>query len=300
MGSRLLTPVFRFAPSPTGYLHLGHALSAICVWREAEALGGKVLLRIEDIDPQRSRPEHVEAILEDLDWLGLSWDGEVRRQSEHLDDHRDALDRLTAQNLVYPCRLTRTDIAAALANAEAKTDAPWPRDPDGAPRLPIPGAETSPDETRKAIRLDMSRALASVGPDPLTWREFGSGPNGENGLVAAHPERWGDVILARKETPTSYHLAVTVDDALQGVTHIVRGQDMFYATAVHRVLQRLLDLPEPVYLHHRLVSDAGGRKLAKSRGSTSLRALRAEGWSRDDVFAAADALLSHDVLKSSA
>lgn len=294
-----MTPCFRFAPSPTGYLHLGHALSAIRVWREAEKIGGTVLLRIEDIDPQRSRPEHVDAIFEDLQWLGLRSDGAVRRQSEHLDDHRAALDRLAAQNLVYGCRLTRTDIAAAVTKAERETCAPWPRDPDGAPRLPIPGAGPSPDETREAIRLDMGKALASLG-EPLTWRELGSGPNGETGLVAADPSRWGDVILARKETPTSYHLAVTVDDAIQGVTHVVRGQDMFYATAVHRVLQRLLGLPEPVYRHHRLVSDAEGRKLAKSRGSTSLRALRAEGWSRDDVFAAVDALLGADVLKSSA
>ena len=295
-----MTPCFRFAPSPTGYLHLGHALSAIRVWREAEKVGGTVLLRIEDIDPQRSRPENVAAIMEDLDWLGLRWDGDVRRQSEHLDDYRDALERLAARNLVYPCRLTRTDIAAAVTTAEGETGTPWPRDPDGAPRLPIPGAGPSPDETREAIRLDMGAALASLGPEPLTWRELGEGPGGETGLVTADPSRWGDVILARKETPTSYHLAVTVDDALQGVTHIVRGQDVFHATSVHRVLQRLLDLPEPLYHHHRLVPDADGRKLAKSRGSTSLRALRADGWSRDDVFAAVDALLSPDVLKSSA
>ncbi|MFC3691526.1 tRNA glutamyl-Q(34) synthetase GluQRS [Chenggangzhangella methanolivorans] len=295
-----MPPIFRFAPSPTGHLHLGHALSALCVWREAEKVGGTVLLRIEDIDPQRSRPEHVAAICEDLDWLGLRWDGEIRRQSEHLDDHRAALDRLAAAGLVYPCRLTRADIAAALARIERETGAPWPRDPDGTPRLPIPGAEPSPDETRKAIRLDMAKALVALGGETLTWRESGCGPAGETGPVVADPSRWGDVILARKETPTSYHLAVVVDDALQGVTHVVRGQDMFYATAVHRLLQRLIGLPEPSYRHHRLVSDADGAKLAKSRGSKSLRELRADGWSKDDVIAAVDALLRVDVLKSSA
>ncbi|PZQ14410.1 MAG: tRNA glutamyl-Q(34) synthetase GluQRS [Ancylobacter novellus] len=295
-----MTPVFRFAPSPTGFLHLGHALSAICVWREAGAVGGKVLLRIEDIDPQRSRPEHVEGIFEDLAWLGLSWDGEVRRQSEHLDDYRAALERLAAENLVYTCRLSRADIAAALTKAEGETRAPWPRDPDGAPRLPIPGAGPNPEETREAVRLDMARALAALGGETPTWRELGSGPQGETGLVRVQPALWGDVILARKETPTSYHLAVTVDDALQGVTHVVRGQDMFHATSVHRLLQRLLGLPEPVYRHHRLVSDDDGRKLAKSRGSPSLRSLRAQGWTREDVLRAVDGLLQGGVLKSSA
>lgn len=294
-----MTAVFRFAPSPTGHLHLGHALSAVSVWRAAEEIGGKVLLRIEDIDPQRSRPEHVEAILEDLDWLGLRWSGEVRRQSEHLGDYAAALDGLRARNLVYPCRLTRADIVAAVKRAETG-GAPWPRDPDGAPRLPIPGAGPNPEETREAVRLDMARALAALGGETPTWRELGSGPQGETGLVRVQPALWGDVILARKETPTSYHLAVTVDDALQGVTHVVRGQDMFHATSVHRLLQRLLGLPEPVYRHHRLVSDDDGRKLAKSRGSPSLRSLRAQGWTREDVLRAVDGLLQGGVLKSSA
>lgn len=294
-----MTPVFRFAPSPTGYLHVGHALSAVSVWRAAEETGGEVLLRIEDIDPQRSQASHVEAILEDLDWLGLRWSGEVRRQSEHLDDYAAALDRLRAQNLVYPCRLTRADIVAALSRAEARSE-PWPRDPDGAPRLPIPGASPNPDETRAATRLDMAAALGAIGGETLTWRELGHGPNGETGLVTADPAAWGDVVLARKETPTSYHLAVVVDDAIQGVTHVVRGQDMFHATSVHRLLQRLLGLPEPLYRHHRLVSDADGRKLAKSRGSPSLRSLREQGWTRDDVMTAVRTLLREDVLKSSA
>lgn len=287
-----MTPVFRFAPSPTGYLHLGHALSALSVWRAAEAAGGTVLLRIEDIDPARSRPEHIAAIEEDLAWLGLKWSGEVRRQSGHMDDYAAALARLEARGLVYPCRLTRADVAAAVSRAEGERDAPWPRDPDGAVRHPIPGAAANEAETRAAMRLDMLKALREIGPEPLTWREAGSGPDGETGLIVARPVSWGDVVLARKETPTSYHLAVTVDDALQGMTHVVRGQDLFHATSVHRLLQRLLDLPEPDYLHHALVPDEDGRKLAKSRGSTPLRELRRAGWTKDDVFAALEGSLS--------
>jgi glutamyl-Q tRNA(Asp) synthetase len=295
-----MPPVFRFAPSPTGHLHLGHALSALCVWRAAEEAGGRVLLRIEDIDPVRSRPEHVDAIKEDLAWLGFEWDGEVRRQSEHLDDYAVALNALSERGLTYPCRLTRADVAAAVERAERASGRPWPRDPDGAPRHPIDGAEPSAAETRSALRLDMRRALAAIGPGPLHWTEIGEGPGGETGRVAARPADWGDVILARKDVATSYHLAATVDDALQGVTHVVRGQDLFHATSVHRLLQRLLDLPEPIYRHHRLVSDEEGRKLAKTRGSPSIRSLRAEGWTREAVLAAVDGLLSGDVLKSSA
>ena len=284
-----MIPTFRFAPSPTGFLHLGHALSAAEVWRAAEASGGRVLLRIEDIDPARSRPDFVDAIQEDLAWLGFAWDGEPRRQSEHLADHTAALDILRARGLVYPCRLTRGGIAAAVARAELLSGAPWPRDPDGAPRLPIEGAIESVAEVRFAARLDMAQALERLGGDPTTWLEEGRGPCGESGLMRAAPQDWGDVILARKETPTSYHLAVTVDDALQGVTHVVRGQDLFYATAVHRTLQRLLGLPEPVYRHHRLISDADGMKLAKAHASPSLRALRVSGWTRNDVTRAINA-----------
>ncbi|RXF73385.1 tRNA glutamyl-Q(34) synthetase GluQRS [Hansschlegelia zhihuaiae] len=295
-----MPPVFRFAPSPTGHLHLGHALSALCVWRAAAEAGGRVLLRIEDIDPVRSRPEHVAAIEQDLAWLGFEWDGEVRRQSEHLDDYAAALAALSEKGLIYPCRLTRADVAAAVERAERASGRPWPRDPDGAPRHPIDGAEAGPAETRSALRLDMRKALAAIGPEPLGWRETGEGPSSEMDLVLARPADWGDVILARKDIPTSYHLAVTVDDALQGVTHVVRGQDLFHATSVHRLLQRLLGLPEPIYRHHALVSDEEGRKLAKTRGSPSIRSLRDSGWTRANALAAADALLSGDVLKSSA
>lgn len=274
-----MIPTFRFAPSPTGFLHLGHALSAFAVWRAAEAAGGRVLLRIEDIDPIRSKPEFSAAIEEDLGWLGLRWDGAVRRQSEHFDDYARALDALRARGLVYPCRLSRADIAAA-AGATA------PRDPDGALRLPISGAVASDSGGPEAIRLHMARALEALGGGLLHWDELGAGPAGETGRVAARPADWGDVVLARKETPTSYHLAVTVDDALQGVSHVVRGQDLFYATAVHRLLQELLGLPAPVCRHHRLLTDVGGEKLAKTRNSPSLRSLRAEGWTPDDVWAA--------------
>lgn len=287
-----MTPTFRFAPSPTGYLHLGHALSAVSVWRAAEAAGGRVLLRVEDIDPARSKPEHVAAIEEDLAWLGLEWDGPAIRQSENLGRHAEALLKLGAKGLIYPCRLTRADIADAVRRAEFARGAPWPRDPDGAPRQPVEGAEPSVEEERHALRLDIAKAIEAIGPEPLTWREEGSGPAGETGEVAARPLDWGDVVLARKETPTSYHLAVTVDDAAEGVTHVVRGQDLFHATSVHRLLQRLLGLPEPAYRHHALVSDAEGQKLAKSRGSPSLRSLREAGWTRKDVLAAIDGLLT--------
>lgn len=287
-----MTPTFRFAPSPTGYLHLGHALSAVCVWRAAEDAGGRVLLRIEDIDPARSKPEHVAAIVEDLDWLGFRWEGAPILQSERLGGHAEALLRLGAAGLLYPCKLSRADLAEAVRRAERGAGAPWPRDPDGAPRVPVAGAEPGLSEERHALRLDMAKAIEAAGAAPLTWREDGTGPAGEHGEVAASPLAWGDVVLARKDTPTSYHLAVVVDDAADGVTHVVRGQDLFHATSVHRLLQRLLDLPEPRYSHHRLVSDALGEKLAKSRGSPSLRSLRADGWSRQAVLAEIERLLT--------
>lgn len=274
-----MIPTFRFAPSPTGLLHLGHALSAFAVWRAAEAIGGRVLLRIEDIDTVRSRPEFSAAIEEDVRWLGLAWDGAIRRQSEHFDDYARALDALRSRDLIYPCRLSRADIAATVGR-----DAP--RDPDGAVRLPIAGAAASDPHGPAAFRLVMARALDVLGGAALDWTELGVGPAGETGRVTAPPADWGDVVLARKETPTSYHLAVTVDDALQGVTHVVRGRDLFYATAVHRLLQELLGLPAPAYRHHRLLTDPSGEKLAKSRGSPSLRSLRAAGWTPDDVRAA--------------
>ncbi|MET4324308.1 glutamyl-Q tRNA(Asp) synthetase [Bradyrhizobium sp. i1.15.2] len=274
-------PVFRFAPSPNGYLHLGHAYSALLNSDRARETGGRLLLRIEDIDATRCRPEYETAIYEDLAWLGIAWETPVRRQSEHLDAYRTALDRLSALGLVYPAFESRAEIARQVAAREA--DGPWPRDPDGAPLYPGAARSLFANERDRlidtgapyALRLDMAAACRRAAG--LSWNELGVGPDGERGVVPARPEAWGDVILARKETPTSYHLSVVVDDALQDVSEIVRGQDLFHATSVHRLLQVLLRLPEPVYRHHGLLRDEAGRKLSKSTSSTGLRELRAAG-----------------------
>jgi len=271
-------PVFRFAPSPNGYLHLGHAYSALLNFDRARETGGRLLLRIEDIDATRCRPEYETAIYEDLAWLGIAWETPVRRQSEHLADYRAALEKLSALGLVYPAFESRAETAKLVASREA--DGPWPRDPDGAPLYPGDAKSLSADVRSRlidsgapyALRLDMAAACRRVAG--LTWHELGEGPDGERGIVAARPEAWGDVILARKETPTSYHLSVVVDDALQGVGEVVRGQDLFHATSVHRLLQVLLGLPEPAYRHHALIRDGEGRKLSKSSRATGLRELR--------------------------
>jgi glutamyl-Q tRNA(Asp) synthetase len=276
-------PVFRFAPSPNGLLHLGHAYSALLNFDRARATGGRMLLRIEDIDATRCRPEFETAIDEDLAWLGIAWETPVRRQSEHLADYRGALEKLAALGLVYPAFESRAEIARLVVAREAHR--PWPRDPDGAPLYPGDAKALAAGERSRlidtgapyALRLDMAAACRHV--VGLTWNELGEGPDGERGTVAARPEAWGDVILGRKETPTSYHLSVVVDDALQGVSEIVRGQDLFHATSVHRLLQTLLGLPEPAYRHHPLIRDADGRKLSKSDRSTGLRELRAAGHS---------------------
>jgi glutamyl-Q tRNA(Asp) synthetase len=274
-------PIFRFAPSPNGYLHLGHALSALINFDMAKRAGGRFLLRIEDIDATRCRPEFEAALYEDLAWLGLTWEPEVRRQARHFDDYRAALARLEAAGLVYPSFESRGEIAALVAASERS--GAWPRDPDGTPLYPGSSNSLTAEERARrraggepyALRLDLPKAAAQAGA--LTWTETGAGPAGEGGIVAADASAWGDVVLARKETPTSYHLSVVIDDALQGVTHVVRGQDLFWSTSVHRLLQRLLGLPMPVYHHHRLILDHEGRKLSKSTGATSLRALRAQG-----------------------
>jgi len=280
-------PVFRFAPSPNGYLHLGHACSALLNADLARRSGGRLLLRIEDIDQARCRPEFEAAIEEDLAWLGIGWERPVRRQSEHLADYRAALDKLSAQGLVYPAFESRAEIARQVAVREAAGS--WPRDPDGAPLYPG-SARSMPHPERDRLlrsgaafawRLDMTAAVARAGA--LTWIEQGAGPGGESGQIPARPQAWGDVILARKDTPTSYHLSVVVDDALQGVSDVVRGQDLFHATAVHRLLQQLLGLPQPAYCHHRLIRDEAGRKLAKSSRSTGLRELRAAGATVADI-----------------
>jgi glutamyl-Q tRNA(Asp) synthetase len=278
-------PVFRFAPSPNGYLHLGHALSALLNADLARANGGRLLLRVEDIDRTRCKPEYEQAIYEDLAWLGVRWEQPVRRQSEHFDAYRDALARLQTEGLIYASFESRGDIAGMV---EARGE-DWPRDPDGTPLYPR-SRESMSDAERNtrmdagepyALRLDMAKAVARAGA--LHWREAGQGPDRETGDIAARPQAWGDVILARKETSTSYHLSVVVDDALQGITHVVRGQDLFWSTSLHRLLQALLGLSAPAYRHHRLVLDADGRKLSKSTRSTALRSLRAGGATPADI-----------------
>ena len=280
-------PIFRFAPSPNGYLHLGHAFSALLNHDMARDRGGRLLVRIEDIAPSRCRPEYEAAIYAELRWLGISWEEPVRRQSEHFGDYRAALARLEAQGLIYPSFESRSEITALVAERERRER--WPRDPDGVPLYPGNARELPPAERERrrdagapyALRLAMDRAVVRAGA--LHWTETGAGPQGQSGLIAAPPEMWGDVVLARKEAPTSYHLAVVVDDALQGVSHVARGQDLFWSTGVHRLLQALLGLPEPTYHHHRLVLDAAGRKLSKSTQATSLRALRAAGAAPADI-----------------
>jgi glutamyl-Q tRNA(Asp) synthetase len=279
--------VLRFAPSPNGYLHLGHAYSALLNERMARELGGRLLLRMEDIDAARCRPEYEAAIYEDLHWLGVSWVEPVRRQSEHFADYQAALAKLEAEHLLFPSFESRGEIDALVAERERL--GPWPRDPDGAPLYPGRARKMTLAERQRrrsagepfALRLATDAAVTRAGV--LTWRESGSGPQGQSGLIVAAPQRWGDVVLARKEVPTSYHLAVAVDDALQGVTDVVRGQDLFWATGVHRLLQALLGLPEPVYHHHRLILDADGRKLSKATRATSLRELRASGATPADI-----------------
>ncbi len=269
-------PVFRFAPSSNGYLHLGHAYSALLNFDLARDTGGRFLLRIEDIDATRCRPEFETAIYEDLTWLGIAWETPVRRQSEHLSDYRDAVAKLSAQDLVYPAFESRAELARLVAQREA--NGPWPRDPDGAPLYPGTAKSLSPDARARLLESGASARAGELG-----WIEHGEGPHGESGAVAARPDGWGDVILARKETPTSYHLSVVIDDALQGVTEVVRGQDLFWSTSVHRLLQQLLGLPQPVYRHHRLILDAAGRKLSKSTQATGLRELRASGATPADI-----------------
>jgi glutamyl-Q tRNA(Asp) synthetase len=280
-------PVFRFAPSPNGYLHLGHAYSALLNFDLARQAGGRFLLRIEDIDFTRCRPEFEAAIHEDLAWLGLSWETPVRRQSGHFAGYREVVEKLSAQGLVYPSFESRAEIAHLVAQRE--TAGTWPRDPDGAPLYPGAALSLSAEERARridsgapyALRLDMAAARARA--ENLAWIEHGEGPAGETGAVAARPEAWGDVILARKETPTSYHLSVVIDDAVQGVTDVVRGQDLFWSTSVHRLLQDLLGIPQPAYRHHRLILDSTGQKLSKSTKSTALRELRAEGATPADI-----------------
>lgn len=279
-------PVFRFAPSPNGPLHLGHALSAILNHDMARATDGRFLLRIEDIDRSRCLPEFEALIYADLAWIGLSWEEPVRRQSQHFADYGAALDRLVDRGLAYPSFMSRGEVKARVAAYETH-GASWPRDPDGSPHYPADDREMGDLQRRKMLdsgrkhawRLDMARALASLDGE-LDWLETG---DGRAGRTPADPAAWGDVVLSRSDAPSSYHLSVVVDDALQGVTHVVRGMDLYCATAVHRLLQRLLDLPEPVYCHHRLIAGPDGRKLSKSLGDTGLAQLRENGASPLDI-----------------
>jgi glutamyl-Q tRNA(Asp) synthetase len=281
-----MTFVTRFAPSPTGPLHLGHAFSAMVAHDMARAAGGTFLLRIEDIDRARSRPEWEAQISDDLRWLGLTWPEPVMRQSERLPVYRAALGELWTRGLIYPCTCARRDIAAAAA---APHEGEPPMGPDG---IVYPGTcrskpRTGPLPDATALRLDMAAALAAIGPAPLHSEEAGAGPNGETGRITILPthllHQVGDVVLARREMGTSYHLAVVLDDAEQGVTHVTRGNDLFAATAIHVVLQRLLGLPSPVYHHHRLIRDEEGRRLAKRDDARALRLYRDAGASPDEI-----------------
>lgn len=284
-----MQPVFRFAPSPNGRLHLGHAYSALLNARFARRWGGRLLLRIEDIDTGRCRPAYEAAIYEDLAWLGLAWETPVRRQSEHFSDYRAAFEGLRARGLAYPCFCSRANLARAVAGRQPESGARFPRDPDGAPLYPGACKALSGAEAERRIRageshawrLDVAKAIAAAGADSLSFVRFDD--SGAESRVAAHPERWGDAVIVRKDTPTSYHLSVVVDDALQGVTHVVRGADLEAAADLHALLHRLYGTLDIRFHHHRLVRDGEGLKLSKSLRSESLAALRARGVTADEV-----------------
>lgn len=275
--------VTRFAPSPTGLLHLGHAYAALTAFDAARSVGGRFLLRIEDIDLTRCRPAFEAAIYDDLSWLGLRWEQPVRRQSEHFADYQAALDRLRAHGLLYRDFRSRRELAEGIASAPH------------APLVPVTDAAPPPDAEQAfldegrpfAWRLSLARARQRLGPawEALTFVEEGAGPNGERGVIRAQPELQGDVVLARKDVGVAYHLAVVLDDALQGVTHVIRGEDLFEASHIQRLLQALLGLPTPVYRHHSLLLDETGRRLAKRDGAPALRDLRARGLSASEIRA---------------
>ena len=272
--------VTRFAPSPTGWLHLGHAYAALFAHEAAKKTGGRLEVRLEDIDTSRVRPVYEGGIWEDLEWLGLKWEMPVRRQSEHFADYQQALNVLSGLDVLYPCFCTRKEIQEEIARAGNA-----PHGPDG-PLYPGTCRNRSPEERERlisqgatyALRLNVAKACAVAGSD-LVWTDL------TRGEQKAEPGLLGDVVLARKETPTSYHLAVVVDDALQGITLVTRGEDLLEATHVHRLLQALLRLPVPRWQHHRLITDAQGKRLAKRDDARSLRALRAEGWTPERVRA---------------
>ncbi len=281
-----MTPTFRFAPSPNGELHLGHALSALDGFSQAQKRGGKFLLRIEDIDTARCREQFVAGIFEDLAWLGATWEQPVLRQSRHFPFYRAMAAKLEAMGLLYPCFATRTEIQSSAQ--------PGAADPDGAPIYPGLHKRLSHAEIadRKAagqpfaLRIDSDRASEAVAEKlngrALSWREYDPADDAITMQIAT-PEVWGDAVIVRKDFPASYHLAVVCDDARQDVTHVTRGADLFQATSLQRLLQVLLDLPEPLYAHHRLLMDDTGRKLSKSDADTSLKALRGAGATPEDV-----------------
>ncbi len=266
----------RFAPSPTGRLHKGHAFSALTAWTAARQAGGRFVLRIEDIDPTRCRPEFETAILEDLAWLGLDWETPVRRQSDHLADYAAVIAALNARGLLYRCFRTRKEVMDAIGDA-----------PHGPVEAARPGPHAADEEARLlaegrpfAWRLSLDRARAELGEaawDALSFIEEGAGPHGETGVIAVRPETAGDVVLARKDAGVAYHLAVTHDDAVQGISHVVRGQDLFEATHVQRLIQALMGWPAPVYRHHRLLTGPDGRRYAKRDRSVTLAELRGQG-----------------------
>ena len=276
----------RFAPSPTGFLHLGHAFSALTAFDMAKAAGGKFLLRMEDIDTVRCKPEFEDAIYEDLAWLGIDWETPVRRQSERLEVYHDGLETLKARNIAYRCFKTRKEITDDIARAPHLSA----HGPDGPIYI---GEMLSAMEERSQLaagrnfawRLSMQKAKSLLGKtfDTLIFEEFGKGPNGETGSIKATPQIFGDVVIGRKDNGTSYHLACVLDDADQGITHVVRGNDLFPASHLHRLLQNLLALPTPVYCHHHLITDESGKRFSKRDQSVTLRALRADGVTPDDI-----------------
>jgi glutamyl-Q tRNA(Asp) synthetase len=278
-----LRPVYRFAPSPNGFLHIGHAYSALRNFDMARRADGRFLLRIEDVDVDRCRLAYEQAIYEDLEWLGISWSEPALRQSEHFSIYAQAVEALQERGLLYPCFCSRLEISRAVSGMRD-----WPRDPDGGPLYPGTCRNLSEEERARrlasgqhaALRLDMAQAVGQGGR-LLGWSEYGEGDNVRD--VHAKPSLWGDCVLARKDVPTSYHISVVVDDARQGVSDVVRGKDLFDATSLHRLLQELFDLPAPRYHHHDLLRDPAGQKLSKSTRAKSLRALREEGVTAQDV-----------------
>lgn len=282
-------PVLRFAPSPNGRLHLGHAFSALLNQQMADELNAKLLLRIEDTDLNRCTPVLEQRMLEDLEWLGIKWDETPIRQSENIATYENIIETLRDEGLVYPAFMSRSQIKTAIA-LEEENGVKWPTDPDGSPLYPNYDRNLSDDERENriengdafALRLNMEKALQFIDSE-LYWFENCEGPNEEFGDIAADPAAWGDIILSRKDAPASYHLACVTDDAMQGITHVVRGRDLFWSTSVHLLLQQLLGFPTPQYHHHDLILDENNNKLSKSNNDTSIAQLRDTGATAQDI-----------------